>query len=136
MEAFVYTSLFCFMILASHGFPNGEDSDESNGSDYDYYGDNETTVPPPTTTTKVPCLSFLHLQSKTDMKPIGCTKHCPGKYDKMPEGTPCYDLTLEFSQSMAERKWYPCPLGTCEYGTCVKNGSDEMCRRVGTLKNE
>uniref|UniRef100_A0A023FDC4 Putative secreted protein n=1 Tax=Amblyomma cajennense TaxID=34607 RepID=A0A023FDC4_AMBCJ len=90
MEAFLYTSLFCFMLLTSHGFPNGGDSDESSGSDYDYYDDNETTVPMPTTTTKVPCPSFLHLRSETDMKPVGCKEHCATRHRWMPEDTPCY----------------------------------------------
>uniref|UniRef100_A0A023FDQ9 Evasin n=1 Tax=Amblyomma cajennense TaxID=34607 RepID=A0A023FDQ9_AMBCJ len=136
MEAFLYTSLFGFMLLASHGFPHGDDRDESSGSDYDYYDDNETTVPMPTTTTKVPCLSFLHLRSETDMKPIGCMEHCPTRFGRMKEGTPCYGLTLEFARTMVKGQEYHCPLGNCRHGHCVTNGSYESCQRVGLLKDE
>uniref|UniRef100_A0A023FG08 Evasin n=1 Tax=Amblyomma cajennense TaxID=34607 RepID=A0A023FG08_AMBCJ len=136
MEALLYTSLFCFMLLASHGFPNPDETNEDSDTEYDDYDSKETTEPLPTTTTKVPCLSFLHLKSDTDMKPIGCMKHCPNNYAKMPEGIPCYALTLEYARSMDKKQDYDCPLGNCKHGSCVKNGTTEKCRRVGTLRPE
>uniref|UniRef100_A0A023FF05 Evasin n=1 Tax=Amblyomma cajennense TaxID=34607 RepID=A0A023FF05_AMBCJ len=133
MKALLYASLFCFVLLASNGFPTDDDSSESD-TDYDDYSGEPTIESLPTTTTKVPC-EYLHLEGETNMKPIGCTRHCPNDYHSMDDGIPCYTLDLAFARKMTKDVWYLCNLGKCSRGYCRPNNRSELCRRRGHLND-
>ncbi|XP_077507871.1 uncharacterized protein LOC144118987 [Amblyomma americanum] len=136
MEDLLYSSLLCFMLLASHGFALPEDSDEGTDSDdYDSY-DNEPEITTPTTRpTKAPCEKVLHVKGPTSMVPVGCKNDCEGIYYTVQNNVSCYDMNVTTAQGMKRHVEYQCPLGVCMSGVCIRKNRTETCVRVGTLGN-
>uniref|UniRef100_A0A023FC02 Evasin n=1 Tax=Amblyomma cajennense TaxID=34607 RepID=A0A023FC02_AMBCJ len=136
MVALFYTSLFCFMLLASHDFVSGDEDRSAEDIGYDEYEDStEETTTTTKRTPKAPCPTILHLYTETDAKPLGCRYGC--YYSRnMPDQTPCYVPSgLPKPENMTPQESYECPLGKCnKQGDCIPNGTKEPCYLVRALE--
>ncbi|XP_049519735.1 evasin-1-like [Dermacentor silvarum] len=120
MNAFIYATAICFVLLAAcephHGAFSNEAHDESSSSDE---GDDYSGGCP-----------FYVAENKTGFgTPVQCEHECQNTTETLENNTRCYDIGDDVLFRMTPDLPYACPIGTCNKGICVRNGKNETCYR-------
>nr|A0A023FT45.1 RecName: Full=Evasin P985; Flags: Precursor [Amblyomma parvum] len=116
------------LFVAMHGASTDEESEELGAStdvDYEELDANCTCPAPALTSTR-----------NNKHYPLGCIYNCSSYNCTIPDGTPCYVLTLgEVKEHLQIGSTVPnCTCGLCRNGTCVSNGTVEECFAVEEIE--